>query len=471
MFSSLVHEWSDLSALRIIVTALLMAMASICLSPLDEGAAVELRYTGALVKVDRNSDGQAVKRFSLYCLVEKSASGGRDITFLMDERGGGTWPWPERYGQITLGPKLQASNAVQLRLLQEHNGTNNSIRIPRPIFEFADKLAAGASWNNDSTGFEVKKATKIQDRECWQVDVSTNFGRKRTLWVQKDSPLVVELEERLFMGQGEEYSLRMKLESLETLDDEKLAKVKAPATLFLKLQSDLARPENEQNPELTDPQVAKVTAVAEALEKAGEGTPFGRLAAVISRDVKAQQQRTGELTQLAKKFLGSAAPDFTLNIIDGKPVTSADLAGKITVLHFWEYQGEPLIEPYGQVGYLDFLNSRRRKLGVQVYGVAVDVRFADKSQLVQANRSVSKLKSFMNLGYSLVADDGDLIAQFGDPRRVGAKLPLWVVIGADGKIAHYSAGFFKINPDEGLRELDEVVVKLIQEAKKASDSK
>jgi alkyl hydroperoxide reductase subunit AhpC len=453
------------------VTALFLALASICFSPLDQGAAVELRYTGALVKVDRDSDGQAVKRFSLYCLVEKSPSGGRDIAFWMDERGGGAWPWPERFGQITLGPKLQATNAVQLRLLQEHNGTNNSLRIPRPLFEFADKLQAGASWNNESTGFEVKKVTKIQDRECWQVDVSTNFGRKRTLWVQKDSPLVVELEERLFMGQGEEYSLRMKLESLETLDEAKLAKVKAPLAMLLKLQTDLARPENDQNPELTDAQLAKVTAVSEALEKGAEGTPFGRLASVVSRDVKAQQQRTGELAQLGKKFLGQPAPEFVLNLLEGKPVTPADRAGKITVLHFWEYQGEPLVEPYGQVGYLDFLNSRRKKLGVQVYGVAVDARFADKAQTLQAQRSVGKLKSFMNLGYPLVADDGDLIAQFGDPRRIGAKLPLWVVIGADGKVAHYSTGFFKINPDEGLRELDEVVVKLIQEAKKASDGK
>jgi hypothetical protein len=117
------------------------------------------------------------------------------------------------------------------------------------------------------------------------------------------------------------------------------------------------------------------------------------------------------------------------------------------------------------------LYSRRRKLGVQVYGIAVDPRFATKNQLSQAQRSVAKLKSFMNLGYPLASDYGDLIGEFGDPRRVGAKLPLWVVIDANGKVAHYSAGFYKINPDEGLRELDDIVVKLIQDAKKAADGK
>lgn len=453
------------------MNGLLLALLPCLISPLDEGAGVELRYTGSLVKISRDTESQPIKRFSLYCLVKKTADGGRDIAFLTDERGGGAWPWPERFGLISLNAKLQPANAAQLRLLQEHNGTHQSLRIPRPVVDFADKLQAGATWNTDSQAFEVKRAAKVQDRDCWQVDVSTNFGRKRSLWIQKDSPLLVELEERLFMGQGEEFSLRMKLDSLESLDAEKLAKVEAPLQLLLKLQADLARPENEQNPELTEEQLAKVVAVSEKIEQKAEGTPFSRLAGIITRDVQGQQQRTGELAQLAKKFLGQPAPEFTIQALEGKPVQPADREGKITVLHFWEYQGEPLVEPYGQVGYLDFLYSRRKKLGVQIYGVAVDSRFADKAQAQQAHRSVGKLKSFMNLGYSLAADDGDLIGQFGDPRRVGAKLPLWVVIGADGKVAHYSAGFYKINPDEGLRELDEVIVKEIQKAKKASEGK
>lgn len=452
------------------MTGLLIALVPLLASPLDEGAAVELRYTGSLVKLAPDAEAKPAKRFSLYCLVKKNG-GGRDIAFLMDERGNGAWPWPERFGQITLNAGLQPSNTVQLRLLQDHNGTLHSLRIPRPVIEFANQLQAGAKWNSDGHAFEVKSAAKLQDRDCWQVDVSTNFGRKRSMWVQKDSPLLVKLEERLFMGQGEEFSLRMELEGLEVLDEAKLAKVQAPLDLLLKLQGDLARTENEQSPELTDEQLTKVAAVAPQIEQAAEGTPFSRLAGVITRDVQGQQQRTGELAQLAKKFLGQPAPDFTIQALEGKPVTAADRAGKITVLHFWEYQGEPLVEPYGQVGYLDFLHSRRRKLGVQVYGIAVDSRFATKSQAQQAHRSVGKLKSFMNLGYQLASDHGDLLAEFGDPRRVGAKLPLWVVIGADGKIAHYSVGFFKINPDEGLRELDEVVVKLIQQAKKASDGK
>ncbi len=73
----------------------------------------------------------------------------------------------------------------------------------------------------------------------------------------------------------------------------------------------------------------------------------------------------------------------------------------------------------------------------------------------------------MNLSYPLAIDAGELVAKFGDPRRVGAKLPLWVVIGADGNVAHYSIGFYDINPDEGLRPLDKAVGKAVRAKREA----
>ncbi len=110
-----------------------------------------------------------------------------------------------------------------------------------------------------------------------------------------------------------------------------------------------------------------------------------------------------------------------------------------------------------------FTTSRARKLGVQVYGIAVDARFAERQSAPAALKSIHKLKSFMNLDYGIAVDDGKLLAKFGDPTKYGAKLPLWVVIGSDGKVAHFHSGFYKINPDEGLRELDDLLVKMIRE--------
>ena len=54
-------------------------------------------------------------------------------------------------------------------------------------------------------------------------------------------------------------------------------------------------------------------------------------------------------------------------------------------------------------------------------------------------------------------DDGALIKAFGDPRLLGAELPLYVVIGADGKVAHYKSGYYEVDRLEGLKQLNAVL--------------
>src|SRR6202042_2516858 len=103
-------------------------------------------------------------------------------------------------------------------------------------------------------------------------------------------------------------------------------------------------------------------------------------------------------------------------LIDGTSISDTDLKDKVVVLHFWQYRGEPLTEPYGQVGYLDFLNSncKRRKLDVRVIGVNVDERFANPQQTGAATRSMKSLLEFMKLSYDMATDDGSILGDFGD---------------------------------------------------------
>ena len=68
----------------------------------------------------------------------------------------------------------------------------------------------------------------------------------------------------------------------------------------------------------------------------------------------------------------------------------------------------------------------------------------------------------MNLSYPVLLDSGSLIKQFGDPRLVGASLPLFVVIGPDRKILHYHVGHYDVHQDQGLKELDHVVIEALQ---------
>jgi hypothetical protein len=78
---------------------------------------------------------------------------------------------------------------------------------------------------------------------------------------------------------------------------------------------------------------------------------------------------------------------------------------------------------------------------------------------------IRRLKSFMNLSYPIVLDGGSLIKRFGDPRLVGASLPLVVVVGPEGKIVHYHVGHYEVDRQDGLKQLDDVVHRALEGAK------
>jgi hypothetical protein len=99
-----------------------------------------------------------------------------------------------------------------------------------------------------------------------------------------------------------------------------------------------------------------------------------------------------------------------------------------------------------------------------VYGVAIDSRFADTALAPVAARSVRKLQSFMNLTYPVVTDDGTL-ERLGDPERVGAKLPLWVLIDGKGTVIQYKTGTYPIKADEGLSQLDQAILEILKRQK------
>jgi AhpC/TSA family len=438
-------------------------------NPLDDAAGIELRYTGALSKAAQAAEDSPVKRFNLYAAVTAEPGAGRRIAFTVNERGAGGWPWPERFGSVVLDAQLNPGTSPGIRLLYDYDGTPVVIPLPLPISPFGGQFKTGARWNHGKETWNVIGTRKVNERDCWQVEVSTNIGRKRTLTIATETPLVVTLEERVFVGQGDEHVLVMQLESVQALDKAQVAQSTAALPALLKLQSDLQRAESETRPELTAAQLQVTSEALPGLQRAAADTPFNPLVTAIARDVKTQVQRGDDVSRLAEKFVGKAAPKFSLQLLDGSEVNAESWKSKITILHFWEYQGEPLVEPYGQVGYLDFLYAKRRKLGVQAYGIAVDARFGDQAANAVARKSIQKLRSFMNLGYPIAVDDGKLLERFGDPTRLGAKLPLWIVIGHGGTVAHFHTGFYKINPDDGLRELDELIVKLIRERKEAGD--
>ena len=142
------------------LTALLLA--GLLNAPADTatGAAVELRYHGSLAKTSRDGEttGEPVKRFDLYCLAapRKGTEGGRELSFVVDEHGGGGWPWAARFGRVTTDAKGHPAK-ILMRLLHEHEGTAYVLFLPLPYFEFPDRLAKESRWEPPQVG--VRQST------------------------------------------------------------------------------------------------------------------------------------------------------------------------------------------------------------------------------------------------------------------------------------------------------------------------
>lgn len=434
------------------VFTFLVGWQSLLAAALPDGA--QLSYSGTLTKVEREKSAPA-KSFQVTGLVIGEA-GGQSLLYQVDERGGGGWAWPERFGNL---PLSQPGPQAAIQILHIHDGTPNAIPVRRPVFEFPERLKADESWTDGQFEYVVGRVRKLQGRDCWPIEVASANGRHQSLNVDAGSGAIVTAEQRVFMGRGEEFQLRLELTGEQVLAGEALAGSRAVGLQLMALQASLARKPDPRNDELLPEQLVKVREQLPALQQAANGTVWSRLVETITRDVQQQGRKQEGLAGLEKKFVGQEVRWSDLSLLSGKTLSADELKGKVVVLQLWEYNGEQLLEPYGQVGYLDFLSHRQTKRGVRVVGVAVDIK-GDKA--AAARRSARKLKEFMNLSYDIAVDDGTLLELLGDPRSLGAALPLWIVVDGTGHITHYKVGLYDLRPDEGLRQLDEAVLQALR---------
>lgn len=435
-------------------------------APLTPGTQLAYRGSVAQLKAD-HSPGEATKTFDVTFFVAEADASGAKVYWLLEERGQGHWPWSERFGVLSLDAKGLPGGSVGPSLLYDYGGGKSVVSLPMPVLAADRSLSPDAAWEENGLKYQVEGEKKLEGRDAWQVEVLNNFGRKRVAWVDKKSPMVLGVDERVFMNQGTEYLLRMRWAAAETLAPEQASKNAAVFGALTELRNKLNRPARSELEEWNEPQLKLLAEQLPGIGKAGAGGPLAKLLASAANDLEAQSGRVTAVEELAAKFQGQPTPKFALDGLSQAKLSQADLPGNVTVLHFWDYRNEPLEEPYGQVGYLEFLFSRHKDQGLKVYGVAVDGRFDDEASRSAAASGVRKLKSFMNLSYPILFDGGKLVKEFGDPRLVGATLPLFAVIGPDGKILHYHVGFYEVDRQQGLKELDRVIGEALKSKKKS----
>lgn len=432
----------------------LLGIAAVAAAP-----TTELHYAGTLSQLERGGDVRQVKEFDVSFLVATDDEQTRSITFVTTENDRAMIAWPERFGRIVtrFEPPSQSGGPVQV--LYRHQDRPHVLSIPGPLFEHRAQLTADAAWSTDAFRYRVLGQVDVEGQPCWEVEAaSTQRGGTSTLVVAPDSGRILAGRRRLTMGQGDAFELTWKFVSTREIEAGEGERTAAAAESLLALQTALGRENAGDHPGLSPAQLQATAAALDALASQAADTALAPLVAWIARDVRTQQLRAESVAELSQKFVGQAAPEFVLTGLDGKPIPAESRQGKTLVLHFWEYRDEPLEEPYGQIGYLDFLMNRHSTDTLAVYGVAVDRRLRNPSTARAAAQSVRRLKSFMNLGYEIAADrDGKLLEAFGDPTQFDAALPLWVVIAPDGKVVHYRTGYYEIDRDVGLAEIDAIV--------------
>ncbi len=425
----------------------------------------QLSFHGTFVKVTKDeTPTDPEKSFDLTILVASDNENGAELLWLLDESGRGGWSWIDRAGRWSLDAAGKGTTGVGPALLYDRGDGTSVIPFESPLLISPEAPAAGVTWTSGTLKHEFlgkepltdAKADVTPKQEAWKVAASSGYGHKRHQWID-DSGLVVRLSERVFMGQGEEYELTWQLAAVETLAPEAFQARSAEFSALLDLVATLKRPARTEVTELKDGELAALAEGLPPTEKAIAAGPLLKLVAAAKSDLALQTDRANDVADLAAKFEGKQSPRFALDGLAGQKLSDGDLKGQVTVLHFWEYRDEPLREPYGQIGYLDFLYDKRKSDGVKVYGIAVDARLSDEAKRGAAVRSAAKLVSFMNLSYPLLLDSGGLLKEFGDPRLLGAQLPLFVVIDAEGKIAHYFVGCYEVDRDAGLKQLNDVL--------------
>jgi peroxiredoxin len=432
-------------------------------SPLVPGTVLD--YRGQMSPVKEEREGSKSFELQLIVLKADADNGKFTLGWRLGEKGRGGWTWLDRYGRVEVTNTYDVGDQAGPALLWLREEGQSIVPLWLPLAQLPPAAGAEAHWNEGRLDFQVLGEPKVAvagrdgDVPSWRVEVRSPIGHKRTFIVDKASPLVSGLKETVFLGQGVQHELKLELAGIRKLDVDELIAAQTSFDAWQSLREDLGRKPRSLRDELSPEQVAILREKLPALPMAG---PLAAIAEAASADARLQRGRTSAVAALRKEALGKPLGEFELTDNANKQWTQADLQGKTVVLHFWEYRETPLEEPYGQVGYLDYLSRDLGKQGVVVLGVSVDPRLADPETRRAGAVAARKLRDFMNLSYPILLDDGRLLKRLGDPRVASAKLPLFVVIGADGKIAEYHAGLYDVTPQKGLEQLSTAVKALLK---------
>ncbi len=410
---------------------MLFCLLFILHSPTSQQSALTTHYyDGELFR--KAADGfSPIDDFRLIRFTDQT---GKCVGQVMLQAGQDRAPWSDAVSTSAASPKLW----------HNHDGVLYKLEPVAMRLDTA-KLQAGDTWRDARKSYLFGKRTEFEGQACREVLVQEGPARNHRLLVDEKTGDVLSLQQRVFMGRGDEFRM-----TLERKKPPTASQAAADMRFFTKV-ADLKSVASTARAEA--PRLKTISTALPDLRE-GAGSAWAKqLVKRIESETSLQARRSQSLADMRRKAIGNRVPSFELPLIDGGSVSSKNLSNQITVYHFWTYRDEPLSEPYGQTAYLDFVVDKYAGKPVRFVGVNVDARYGDKAQAKKADRSARKLIEFMNLTYAIARDDGTLLKQLGDPRVTGTELPLWIVADKTGTIRVWKTGYYDIDARSGLKEL------------------
>ena len=330
------------------------------------GAAELYLYEGTMI-ADKGEAEVTTKKIKL-AVLQTSADGqsGRSY-WVVSENGRGELSWPMRFGTadwsstdsrgLFVGVDAIRGPAVLYQFEEERTGF---VPIAMPRLN-GTEIKADESWKQGAVTYRVIEEEAVGGIPAWRIVGFTNIGVKRTIWVSKSGTQVLSLNERVVLGRGLMHDLDLKLVQQIDLDDNLERKMATAFDVFLKFRGRLGVEKQAREINWSDEQLALLRENVERLVKVSVETPLESIGQTLADDIKNQKGRNNSVAVLAERAMNKSLGDFgdlEFDTYRGAELNADTLKGKVTILHFWEYKDSPLAEPYGQVGYLDFLLRR-----------------------------------------------------------------------------------------------------------------
>ena len=263
-----------LSVLSAIVAPLVICAAS---GPLEAGQHIHFRGTVAQRLMDAGQPAAQQKSFDLSWFVADVDAAGATLFWLVEERGRGTWLWPERFGSLKTRPARAPAGGARAVIAVRLRRRESVVPLPAPVVSLDKPLSVGLTWMPGGEEFEVQQERDLEGRATWQIQVRNAYGLKRTMLVDKATPLLAATTDRVFMNKGTEYTLEMKLAGIDKQTVEEAAATRTAFDGLLALVAKLHRPRQSTDTDWTPEQLALLAAAAPELEKQAAGGPLAPL--------------------------------------------------------------------------------------------------------------------------------------------------------------------------------------------------